>query len=227
MSTTTKAPLNDDKTPYYSTNPMLPVPFRFPPPPASPMDEKDKKKNANEDGGPIPKKYKTYYLNNAAGTYGGETSYSSLEAILDQEKQLNRGETWNKLEKQLKIQKLHAFAEKYGKEHAFPVKDVKSLKSFFLDSLEKGKLQRSKDVLYNKDHREITAIPALFFHGDTRAFTLRNLGPTSASSTLKSLTPKIRAVPNATFYSNGMADANGDQDTNNVDTELQEKDDDI
>ncbi len=130
---------------------------------------------------------------NTFRSYDGETSYSYLEQILAQEKQNNKAESWNKLEKNMKIQKLHAFAERFGKEHGFPVKEIRSLKSFFVDALEKGKLLRTKDVMYSKETREIASIPSLFFHADTRAFTLRNLD-NKRVSTLKSLTPKLRAM---------------------------------
>ena len=122
---------------------------------------------------------------------GGETTFSALEEMLEQEKQNNKTEAWNKIDKTMKIQKLHAYAEKYGKEHGFPVKDIKMLKGFFVEALDKGKLQRTKDVVYSKDTREISAIPALHFNKDAHTFTLKNMD-TKRVSTLKSLTPKIR-----------------------------------
>lgn len=125
----------------------------------------------------------------ATTSYDGESDYAAIEEMLEQEKQHNKTEAWNKLDKTQKIQKLHAFAEKYGKEHSLPVKETKNLKAFFVDSLDKGKLQKTKDVNYNKDTREILGIPALHFNSDTHAFTLKNLD-TKRVSTLKSLTPK-------------------------------------
>jgi hypothetical protein len=119
----------------------------------------------------------------------GETNYAEIEEMLEREHQKNKAEAWNKLDKTLKIQKLHAFAERYGKEHTLPVKEVKHLKAFFVDCLDKGKLQKTKDVTYNKELREIAAIPALHFNSESRAFTLRNLDAKRVS-TLKSLTPK-------------------------------------
>ena len=122
-------------------------------------------------------------------SYDGESDYAAIEEMLEQEKIKNKADTWNKLDKTQKIQKLHSFAERYGKDHTLPVKEIKNLKAFFVDSLDKGKLQKAKDVNYNKDTREIVGIPALHFNSDTRAFTLRNLD-TKRVSTLKSLTPK-------------------------------------
>jgi len=116
-------------------------------------------------------------------------NYNTIDNMLEKEKQQNKTETWNKLDKTVKIQKLHAFAEKYGKEHGLPVKEIKNLKMFFVECLEKMKLQKTKDVVYNKDSHEITSIPALHFNSEKKNFTLRILDAKRVS-TLKSLTPK-------------------------------------
>jgi hypothetical protein len=58
-----------------------------------------------------------------------------------------------------------------------------------VDCLNKAKLQKTKDVVYEKDSGEITAIPALFFNSITHNFTLKIMD-SKRVSTLKSLTPK-------------------------------------
>ena len=102
-----------------------------------------------------------------------ETSYTDLDQLLEQEKQHNKSDSWNKLDKTVKIQKLHIFAEKYGKENTLPVKDVKALKHFFTDSLEKNKLQKTKDVVYDKEkalfnlsHRYFSMYPIELLHSN-------------------------------------------------------------
>ena len=122
-------------------------------------------------------------------------NYNIIDSLLEKEKLHNKSETWNKLDKTIKIQKLHIFAEKYGKDNNFPVKDIKSLKAFFIDCLEKNKLQKTKDVNYDKEKREIISIPALFFNVSNRNFTLKILD-TKRVSTLKSLTPKRSILNN-------------------------------
>ena len=116
-------------------------------------------------------------------------NYSAMDILLEKEKIHNKSETWNKLNKTIKIQKLHIFAEKYGKDNTLPVKDIKSLKMFFIDSLNKNKLQKTKDVVYDKEKGVIQSIPALHFHTTNRAFTLKILD-TKRISTIKSLTPR-------------------------------------
>ena len=118
-----------------------------------------------------------------------ESNYDSIEKLLEKEKQHNKTETWIKLDKTIKIQKLHQYAEKYGKEHTLPVKDVKALKMFFVNCLEKNKLNKTKDVVYNKETADISAIPSLHFNQANRNFTLK-IVDTKRVSTLKSLTPR-------------------------------------
>jgi hypothetical protein len=132
-------------------------------------------------------KYKNIF--SISNTNDDETNYSNLDKMLENEKQKNKAESWNKLDKTVKIQKLHQFAEKYGKDNALPQKDIKSLKTFFSECLNKNKIQKAKDVNYNKDSQEITSIPSLFFNTLSRNFTLKNTDAKRVS-TLKSLTPK-------------------------------------
>ena len=118
-----------------------------------------------------------------------ELNINNIDKMLEKEKIHNKTESWNKLDKTVKIQKLHAFAEKYGKANGLPVKEIKNLKAFFVGCLENNKLQKTKDVAYDKDTGDITAIPSLHFNSEQRAFTLRIMDAKRVS-TLKSLTPK-------------------------------------
>lgn len=130
-----------------------------------------------------------------------ELNYNMIDHLLETEKQNNKSEAWNKLDKTQKILRLHAFAEKYGRENSLPVKEIKNLKLFFNDSLDKMKLQKAKDVVYNKDTREIVSIPALHFNPANKHFTLRIID-TKRVSTMKSLTPK-RIAGTAVLASSG------------------------
>ena len=70
-----------------------------------------------------------------------------------------------------------------------PVKEIKVLKSFFNTCLEKNKLNRTKDVVYNKDTQIISSIPGLFFNKNSKNYTIR-ANDSKRVSTLKSLAPK-------------------------------------
>jgi hypothetical protein len=118
-----------------------------------------------------------------------EIHQEMIDTILENETQKNKTESWNKLNKTMKIQKLYHYAEKYVDEHKYSDRELKQLKQFFLDSLERGKLLKTKDVLYDKETQKIDDIPGLFYHHTNHNFTLRIMD-TKRVSTLKSLTPK-------------------------------------
>lgn len=110
-----------------------------------------------------------------------------INALLDQETKSNKADSWNKLNKTLKLQKLHAFSENYCKTNNLSPKDAKLLKHFFISCLDENKLQKTKDVLYNKEKGEIINIPFLNFNKTGRNFTLKSND--KKTNTLKSLTP--------------------------------------
>tara|TARA_B100001175_G_scaffold254592_1_gene222349 strand:+ start:979 stop:1509 length:531 start_codon:yes stop_codon:yes gene_type:complete len=125
-------------------------------------------------------KYKT--VSHTTSNKGIEMGMEDLEKMLETEKINNKSENWNKLDKTQKIQKLHQYAETYGKEKELPVNDVKSLKLFFKDSLNKNKLQKSKDIQYDKDKGLVLNVPSLFFNTTNRSYTLKNMDPKRVST---------------------------------------------
>jgi hypothetical protein len=157
----------------------------------APMNESDSLNESQHSKMVKSSKFKNIISQSSSDNLYEKTEMSSqnIHDILDKEQQHNKTESWNKLDKTIKIQKLHIFAERYGKDNSFSVKDIKSLKAFFNDCLEKNKLQKTKEVCYDKDAREITSIPSLFFNSINRNFTLKNMD-SKRVSTLKSLTPK-------------------------------------
>jgi hypothetical protein len=112
----------------------------------------------------------------------------SIDQILDNENCHNKTEAWNKLNKTSKMQKLHAYSDKFGVANKYSTSDISHLKRFFTDALEKKKLQKTKEVMYDKITQEVKDVPGLFLNPSNRSFTIRI--DTKRISTLKSLTPK-------------------------------------
>lgn len=112
----------------------------------------------------------------------------SIDQMLDHENSFNKTEAWNKINKTLKIQKMHKYAEKFGKEQKYTPEEIEQMKLFFSESLEKKKFQKTKEVIYDKILQEVMEIPGLMFNHSTRKFTIRQ--DCKRISTLKSLTPK-------------------------------------
>lgn len=104
--------------------------------------------------------------------------------------------TWNKLNKITKKNKLYEYAEKYALENKYNANDLKMLKMFFLKTLDKGKLNKIREVQYDVEKQVIITVPGLFFNQTTKNFTLRNMDPKHVS-TLKSLpSPKSQKSKN-------------------------------
>jgi len=151
-------------------------------------ESRTKQKRENDDK-MVMRTSPKIYSSAVSSSSSQEVSLNAIDNLLEREKNHNKTESWNKLDKVVKTQKLHAFAEKYGRDHGIPAKDVKTLKQFFVECLEKNKLSKTKELIYDKETSEIVNIPSLFFQPATHHFTLKNIDPKRVS-TLKALNPK-------------------------------------
>jgi hypothetical protein len=134
-------------------------------------------------------KYKTLMMN---GISWPETKSSSdlvnLDKFLENEKTNNASEPWSKLDKTAKTKKLSIFAENYKTEHNLSDDEYIKLTAFLKDCLDRKKLQRVKDVVYDKTNGEVKDIPALHHNKQSNHFTLKNTE--KHISTTRSLAPK-------------------------------------
>lgn len=134
-------------------------------------------------------KYKTMLLNGAPlNETKSSNDLSNLEKFLEAEKISNSNEPWCKLNKTIKIKKLLEFVDVYSKAKNLDEEESKILTSFLKDSIDKKKLSRVKDVIYDKVNGTIKEIPALMYTKSNKHFTLKNID--KRVSTLKSLAPK-------------------------------------
>lgn len=134
-------------------------------------------------------KYKTMLLN---GSLLHETKsandLSNLDKFLENEKNININEPWCKLNKTIKTKKIVEFIEIYKKDKELNEEETSNLTKFLKDCLDKKKLSRVKDVIYDKVNGVVKEIPALTYTKSTKHFTLKNID--KRISTLKSLAPK-------------------------------------
>ena len=133
---------------------------------------------------------------------------TSLDKFLENEKNTNAIEPWSKLDKTAKTKKLLAFAEKYKLENTLSEDEYNKMVAFFKDCLDKKKLNRVKDVIYDKDTGIISSIPALHYNKPSNHFTLKNID--KRVSTTRSLAPK-RAIGRGTAK-NVVNDESDDED---------------
>ena len=127
-------------------------------------------------------KYQTMLMNKKPSPIKLENDNIDIESFLRKEKQQTSRKPWSKLEKTIKRRKLAIFAEAYN------TKRKEALKQYLFQCLERKKLQRTKDVIYDSKSGKIKQIPGLSFNKNTNKYTLRRVD--KKVSTLKSLAPK-------------------------------------
>lgn len=134
-------------------------------------------------------KYKTMLLNGAPlHETKSSNDISNLEKFLEEEKINNSNEPWCKLNKTIKTKKLLEYVNIYKKEKNLDESETNSLVAFLKDSLDKKKLCRVKDVVYDKINGVVKEIPSLIYTKTNKHFTLKNMD--KRVSTLKSLATK-------------------------------------
>ena len=135
-------------------------------------------------------KYKTMLMSgNVIHETKTSNDMSHLENFLENEKTNNKNDPWSKLDKTIKIKKIVSYAEVYAKEKDYTEDEKTNLVKFLKDCLDRKKLQRVKDVIYDKTIGEIKEIPALSYNKSNNHFTLKNMDAKRVS-TLKSLPQK-------------------------------------
>ena len=159
-------------------------------------------------------KYKTLLLNGVPlkeVKSSSSNDLSNLDKFLENEKNNNNNEPWCKLNKTMKVKKLCDYVETYGKEHKLSEDETTAMTVFLKDSLDKKKLSRVKDVIYDKVTGIIKEIPALIYTKTNKHFTLKNID--KRVSTLKSLAPKKNN--NGTIRHKEVPKLNDDNTVNN------------
>ena len=110
------------------------------------------------------------------------------EIVSLQKKSLStmKPKTWSKLDKMSRISKLNDYVSRYSKEHSLDPQSSSQLKKYVRECLDRKRLTRVKDVVYDKDTGIISDIPGLIFNKQCNRFTFKSRD--KKDSTLKNLT---------------------------------------
>jgi hypothetical protein len=134
-------------------------------------------------------KYKSMLLSgNSEGPVETVENISNLDQFLAGEKKNSSNEVWAKLDKTTKLLKFTEFTVNYCAENNYNESDKKDLFTFLHINLDRKRLLKAKEVVYDKDNGKILSIPALMYSSSTKKFTLKRCD--KRPSTLKSLAPK-------------------------------------
>lgn len=102
-----------------------------------------------------------------------ESSQEELDDFLVKEQTANKKQSWSKLSKTERLKKIDVFIKSHLiKNHSLTEEEVSNLNSYVTNLLERKKLLKSNEILYNEDKGFIEEIPALLFNNKIRKFTL-------------------------------------------------------
>lgn len=147
-------------------------------------------------------KYKTMLMNNIQSSK--EPDVTNIESFLEKEKSINKKQHWSKLSKLSKKNKILDYCEEYSSKQNLTDNQKQELKDFLIKALERKKLQRVKDVIYDLETQTIINIPTLTLNKQTNKYTLKNLD--KKVSTLKSLAPRKNKNKNKNKHKNRKKD---------------------
>ena len=92
----------------------------------------------------------------------------TFQQCLEKEKTISKNQHWSKLSKLTKKNKLVKFSEDYSHKNNYTEDEQKELVDFLLKALDRKKLQRVKDVVYDIETQLIINIPALTINKQTK-----------------------------------------------------------
>ena len=147
-------------------------------------------------------KYKTMLLSgNKKSFVSIPDDISNLDVLLDNECKLNKEESWNKLDKSIKMNKINDYIEALAIKHTLTDIEKENLKVYLSTNLDKKNLYKNKDVNYIKESGKLENIPTLHFNNTTRKFSLKkqqhsttkSLGPTRKVNRSKANTSNLEA----------------------------------
>lgn len=135
--------------------------------------------------------YQTMLLNSNSKVKSNKEDTFNIDGFLEKEKKNNQNKPWSKLGKNQRIQKLTDYIQKITKKHNFSVDEINKLREYLIKCVDRKKLQRVKDVVYDVKTGKIKTIPNLIFDKTKRKFTLRK--NEKHKSSLRSLAPKNKS----------------------------------
>tara|TARA_B100000073_G_scaffold334137_1_gene326343 strand:- start:3935 stop:4282 length:348 start_codon:yes stop_codon:yes gene_type:complete len=98
--------------------------------------------------------------------------------------------SWSKLDKTSRLKALINYAESYKNEKGLDDGKYSLMVNYFKECLDNKKLNRVKDVIYDKDKKEILDIPGLMFNKNINSFTIRN----NEKYTIRNTAPKKKTT---------------------------------
>ena len=148
--------------------------------------------------------YKTMIQNGVSPSIdrgkGSINDLNTLEKFLENTTEINKTERCNKLDMTVNLNKITDFIEVYKVENNLTDEEAENLYNYLKDCLDKKKLIRVKDVVYDNDSDKLLSIPGLQYNKVSKKYTIKNIDgkkstvlsrlPQKKSKTLKKVKDK-------------------------------------
>jgi len=116
------------------------------------------------------------------------TTDEKVETFLLNEHRSNK--SWNQLDKLSRINRLNNYADRIGEKKGMSEEDILSFKTYLKGLVDKKKLLRSKEVVYDKTNDIITDIPLVVIKENGKKYKYSIKRVDNRPSTLKNLAPR-------------------------------------
>tara|TARA_B110000008_G_scaffold226948_1_gene228596 strand:- start:253 stop:828 length:576 start_codon:yes stop_codon:yes gene_type:complete len=137
-------------------------------------------------------KYQTMLLNNNSKISETIPNISNIERFLTEEKEVTQNKPWNKLNKGTRIKLITSFTEEYQLQNKISDELKLELRTYLKLCLERKKLNKKQDLVYDIENFKIISIQNLIFNKIKNKFTLKRSD--KRVSSLKSLAPKNKTT---------------------------------
>ena len=127
-------------------------------------------------------KYQTMLLHSNSTIDSDKSNTQNIDNILDNEIKSNKNKPWNKLAKNIKIKLLKEYSQIFCLEKKYNDAIKKTLIAYLIKSLERKKLTKVKEIVYDCENNVIKSIPSLSYDTIKNKFTLRSVSDKKKST---------------------------------------------
>lgn len=96
-----------------------------------------------------------------------------LDKFLEEESELSKKEHWLKLDKPDKLNKLKKYGNVLIAKYSLNENEIDSMYNFFTNCIDLKKINKIKDIEYDKDNGLIINIPIILFNDKNRSFYIK------------------------------------------------------
>ena len=134
-------------------------------------------------------KYKTMIMTGTNIESTMDSNEEKINMFLSMDMEKNKKGVWSKLSKTEKVKKIKNYIKNVlVKEHDLTEAELLNANKFFSLWMDRKKLSKNNELLYNQDVGLIEGIEGLTFNSETRKFNINSDKPLSKKKTVKNIT---------------------------------------